>query len=195
MAVAISAVQSPQSDCLPFVLHSCYYQDFFLLRTSVTIDGHAPKIRAANGIPVLQFKDVSLGLPRISNKFGPILFRFGVYHLDTFYYVNVPLFSIMFFSRNNVRKFLSSMGEVQPLLANELAEMITGNASTPVKVEVECRLFLVTLHSSADYRPKAHQVTLENFLQYIMEWEQSRLFHFESSIFDEKEMGEFKIAS
>ena len=192
--MAIGAVPSD-----PLVLHSCYYQDFFLLRTSVTIDGDVPEIRVENGIPVLhtrdrfRIKDVSL--PQLSNKVGPILFRFGVYHVDTFYYDNVPLFSITFFSRNNIRKFLSSMAEVQPLLANELQQIVIGNASIQVIVKIECRLFLVTLHSSLGNKPKAYHITLENYLQYIVEWEQSRLFHFESSIFDGKEMGELRVAS
>ena len=197
------AIAVPQSD--PFVLHSCYYQDFFLLRTSIIIGGYVPEIRVDDGVPVLhippdlrrlQCKDVAVGLPQISNKFAPILFRFGVYHVDTFYYVHFPLLSVMFFSRDNIKKFLSSLAdnEVQPLLANELQRIITGNNSS-ILVKVECGLFLVTLHSSLGSKPKAHQVTLENYLQCIVEWEHSRVFHFESSIFDGKELGELKVAS
>ena len=88
-----------------FNIQTSYHNDFFLLRTRVLVNGENTEIRSVKEAkyegPVLNFRHsgntVSTKLLLISRTISPILVQYGVYHVDTFYYEQSPLFHIGLF--------------------------------------------------------------------------------------------------
>ena len=90
-----------------FQLHTSYHNDFFLLRTKILVDGKSTEIRSVSeegrydgpSLKVCRSGSTSsTKLWRIENAISPILHRYGVYHVDTFYYEQSPLFHTVFTS-------------------------------------------------------------------------------------------------
>jgi len=56
---------------------------------------------------------ISAKLWLITNTISPILHKFGVYHMDTFYYEQSPLFHVVFSSEACLKKFLTEMEKIK----------------------------------------------------------------------------------
>ena len=100
-----------------FQLHTSYHNDFFLLRTKVLVNGKSTEIRTVQEgsyegpvLMVCHSGSTSCKLWLIANAVSPILHRFGVYHVDTFYYEQSPLFHTVFSSESSLKNFSSCNG-------------------------------------------------------------------------------------
>ena len=95
-------------------LHTCYYNKFFLLKMPVEVNGRRAQVKLnSKGSPVLSYcpgrgRDVDLSLSQISQNVAKVLMKHDVYHVDTFYYHDVPMFSVSFASKAKLRKFVST---------------------------------------------------------------------------------------
>ena len=77
-----------------FSIHTSYYNNFFLLRTRVLVNGENATITSVKeGVyeePVLNFRHggtiISAKLWSLTNTFSPVLTQYGVYHVNTFYH-------------------------------------------------------------------------------------------------------------
>jgi len=107
-------VQGTPDDAPSPGLHTCYYNDFFLLKMPVEVNGKRAQVKLNNkGSPVLSYcsrmgKNIDLPLSLISQRVAKVLMKHGVYHVDTFYYYDVPMFSVSFASKDYLRKFVST---------------------------------------------------------------------------------------
>ena len=88
----------------------------------VIIDGRPLEIKMHHGIPTLHVHtDVDVSLALLSKEPSPLLVKMGIYHVDTFYCDEVPLFKVAFLSCEDVKKFLSyPESQVQFLLTKAL---------------------------------------------------------------------------
>jgi len=120
-----------------FQLHTSYHNDFFLLRTKVLVDGKSTEIRTVQEGsyegPVLMVShsgSTSCKLWLIANAVSPILHRFGVYHVDTFYYEQSPLFHTVFSSESCLKNFLLATGELKSSLEKQLHSLLSYQKQT-----------------------------------------------------------------
>ena len=177
-----------------FNIHTSYHNDFFLLKTSLLVNGENTGITSVREGkyegPVLNFRHsdstVSATLSSISNTaISPILVQYGVYHVDTFYYEQSPLFHVVFSSESCLKNFILAMGEVKSALEPKLQTLFSENAlktESPqqLTVEVQLDLFLVSPNRQEIKGAKFHLVTVENCSDFVTHWKDSKLFDFES---------------
>ena len=184
-----------------FQLHTSYHNDFFLLRTKVLVDGKSTEIKSAKegsyGAPVLKAchsgSTSCTKLWRITNAISPILLRYGVYHVDTFYYEQSPLFHTVFTSESCLRKFLLAMGEVKSALETQLHYLLRNLKSLvpeaeslqQLTIEVQPELFLVSPNPLKAKGAELHLMTMENHSDLLAHWKSSKLFEF-SSLYQEE---------
>ena len=110
-------VQGAPADAPAPGLHTCYYNKFFLLKMPVEVNGRRAQVKLnSKGSPVLSYcpgrgRDVDLSLSLISQRVATVLMKHDVYHVDTFYYHDVPMFSVSFASEAKLRNFVSTERE------------------------------------------------------------------------------------
>jgi len=192
-----------------FQLHTSYHNDFFLLRTKVLVDGKSAEIRSVKegGYegPVLKIchsgSTSSTKLWLIANTISPILHRCGVYHVDTFYYEQSPLFHTVFTSELCLRKFLLAIGEIKSALEKQLHSLLSPNlksiqchvpeADSPqeLTIEVQPELFLVSPNQQKKKGADLCLITIENCSDHLTHWKSSKLFEF-SSLYQEEGMSQ-----
>ena len=177
-------------ECLNSI-HTCYHDSFFLLRTPVTISGKPVEIQLYKGSPILTCQhsgqELSVSLSAISRKVAPLLLKHGVYHVDTFYCEQVPLFSVVFSSKASLKRFLSlASGQVKCELESVIGEEFTKHLSLPPTdtvsssqlCQVDTKLYLVTPDRQKKIAAEVHLVTLANYSHYSSKWQGSRIFDF-----------------
>ena len=136
--------------------------------------------------PVLNFhhsgSTVSTKLSSISNTFSPTLVQYGVYHVDTFYYEQSPLFYVVFSSALCLKNFIIAIGEVKSALEPELQSLLLHNLKTELPqqltVEVQPELFLISPSQKMTKGAEVHLVTAENCYSLVTHWKDSKLFDF-----------------
>lgn len=136
----------------------------------------------------------SVKLSTISLKcMDPVLLKHGVYHIYTFYYALVPLYSISFYSNTSLKRFLTETEEVKRELASAIARACayTNTSKKPTKneyqdnsmehiaVNVDLEVYLVSPTTPTE----VHHVTLSNYLFIAQKWKNSWQFNFSSSMF------------
>ena len=174
-----------------FNIHTSYHNDFFLLRTRVLVNGENTEIRSiTEGMyqgPVLNFghsgNTISTTLSSISIAVSPVLVHYGVYHVDTFYYEQCPLFHVVFSSESCLKNFLLAIREVKCTLEAELQSLflksVPGTESAQqLTVEVQPNLFLVSPNQQETKGAECHSVTTENCSSFVTRWKESKLFEF-----------------
>ena len=175
-----------------FDIHTSYHNDFFLLRTRVLVNGENTEIRSVKEGkyegPVLNFhhsgSTVSTKLHLIASTVSPILVRYGIYHVDTFYYEQSPLFHVVFSSESCLKNFVLSIGEVKSALEPKLQSLFRGKSVPEVEsaqqfnVEVQPDLFLVSPNRQETKGAEVHLVTAENCSNFVTRWKDSKLFDF-----------------
>ena len=203
------------SEAIPiqFNLHSCYYNDFFLLRTLIVVNGTPAEIKIdPSGTSRIQHSESGIDYPLSSLVPGVAITlseNHGVYHIDTFYHEQVALFSVVFPSQSGLRKFLESKEKVESdlaeLFSTQFKTVPMASQQTPsclvmvseqdldgqesqLQVIISAELFLASpAQSKTDEQPpEVHKVTLATFEHFIEKWQQSKLFYFESSMFSDK---------
>ena len=203
----------PQVDLPCPGLHTCYYKKFFLLRMSVKVNGKPTQVTLnSRGYPVLQYYsedeetgiDIKLNMSVVSRLVTHELVNYGVYHVDTYYYDNVPIFSVTFALKAQLEKFLRSNNTevkvaIDRLLGEEFQKEYTEilKKTSKLSVNTDSTLHLnteilkktskllvntdSTLHlitPCESNKPTVVRVTLANFSTLRCTWQQSELFTF-----------------
>lgn len=179
-----------------FRIHTSYRNDFFLLRTRMLVNGDNTEIKEDScAVPVLNFchfgSTVSAKLFDISKSVtSTVTGHYGVYHVDTFYYEQSPLFHVVFTSESCLRRFLVSIGEVKSALEKQLQTLFLQKARCSVletfptaqnlAVEVQPELFLVSPYQRKANSAAVHLITAENCSTFVTQWKDSMLFDFAS---------------
>ena len=177
-----------------FNIHTSYHNDFFLLRTKVLVNGENATITSVKeGVyeePVLNFRHggttISAKLWSLTSTLSPVLAQYGVYHVNTFYYEQSPLFHLVFSSESSLRLFLVKISKVRSAMQSELQSVLmktshvdqTESQSFTVKVQPE--LFLVSPNLQKTTGAELHLVTTENCSNFVTRWKNSKLFDFGS---------------
>ena len=181
-----------------FNIHTSYHNDFFLLRTRVLVNGDNTDIRSVKEGkyegPVLNFlhsgSPVSTTLSSISRTVSPILVQYGVYHVDTFYYEQSPLFHVVFSSESCLKNFILVIKEVKSALEPKLQSLflksvLQAESAQQLIVEVQPDLFLVSPNRQETKGAEVHLVTVENCSDFVTRWKNSKLFDF-GALYQEK---------
>ena len=182
-----------------FEIHTSYHSDFFLLRTRVLVNGDNTEIRSLKEGkyegPALNFRHsgstISTKFRLIASAVSPILVQFGVYHVDTFYYEQSPLFHVVFSSESCLKNFIIAIGELKSALEPKLQALFLSNLKTPsaqqLTVKVQLNLFLVSPNRQLIKGAEVHLVTAENCSELVTCWKDSKLFDF-GSLYQEEGM-------
>ena len=185
-----------------FNIHTSYHSDFFLLRTKVLVNGENATIKSVKEDsfeePVMSFchngSTISTKLWSIENTISPILHKCGVYHVDTFYYEQSPLFHVVFSSESCLRKFLLEVEMVKYAMQLDLLSLLLKSMGTKSSqdwlIVVEPELFLVSPNWQNTKGADLHLVTTENCSTFISRWKDSKLFDFDS-LYGEKGMNDY----
>ena len=175
-----------------FNIHTSYHNDFFLLRTRVLVNGENATIKSVKEDsyeePVMTFchggSTISTKLWSVSNIISPILHKCGVYHVDTFYYEQSPLFHVVFSSESCLKKFLLEVEMVKYAMQLDLLSVFLNSMETKSSQEwlvvVEPELFLVSPNRQNTKGADLHPVTTQNCSTFMSCWKNSKLFDFES---------------
>ena len=189
-----------------FEIHTSYHNDFFLLRTRVLVNGENTEIRSVREgkyeQPALNFchsgSTICTTLSSITNIVSSFLPEYGVYHVDTFYYEQSPLFHVVFSSESCLRKFLQMIGNFKYTMELELLSTLSECLKScrvcetellqHFTVEVQPDLFLVSPNRQETKGAEVHLVTAENCSSLVTHWKDSKLFDF-GALYQEKEKG------
>ena len=172
-----------------FNIHTSYHNDFFLLRTKVLVNGENAKIcsvkEGSYEEPVMSFSHdgtISTKLWLIANTISPILHKCGIYHVDTFYYEQSPLFHVVFSSESCLKKFLLEIKMVKHAMQLDLLSVFLKSVKTESSQDwliiVEPELFLVSPNQQSTKGADLHLVTTENCSTFAAQWKNSKLFDF-----------------
>ena len=176
-----------------FNIHTSYHNDFFLLKTRVTVNGENTQIKSvkagSNEEPTLVYgSTISAKLWLIANSISPILHKLGVYHMDTFYYEQSPLFHVVFSSEACLKKFLLEMGSFKFGMEQELLSIFSDSLETTrisktespqhLSVEVHPELLLVSPNLQKTKGADLHLITADNASIFAAQWINSKLFEF-----------------
>ena len=184
-----------------FEIHTSYYNDFFLLRTRVLVNGESTEIRSVREGnyegPVLNFcHSRSTKLRVVASTVSPILVQNGVYHVDTFYYEQSPLFHVVFSSELCLKNFIHAIGEVKSALEQKLCSLFSSDLKSvqepPFTVEVQPDLFLISPDRQTTKGAKLNLVTAENYSTFVTRWSNSKLFDF-GSLYQQEGMCQYQI--
>ena len=173
-----------------FNIHTSYHNDFFLLRTKVLVNGENATITSVKQgsyeEPVIGFcsgdSTISTKLWSIEKTISPILNKCGVYHVDTFYYEQSPLFHVVFSSESCLKKFLLEIEMVKHAMQLDLLRVFLKSVKTELSqdwvIVVEPELFLVSPNHQNTKGADLHLVTTENCSTFAGQWKDSKLFDF-----------------
>ena len=172
-----------------FNIHTSYHNDFFLLKTRVTVNGENTEIKSVKAgsyeEPTLVYgSTISTKLCLIAKTISSILHEFGVYHIDTFYYEHSPLFHIAFSSETCLKKFLQEIGKIKFVMEGELLSIFSDYLETTrifpqhLSVEVHPELFLVSPNLQKTKGADLHLITADNASTFAAHWKNSKLFEF-----------------
>ena len=184
-----------------FNIHTSYHNDFFLLRTKVLVNGENATITSVKeGVyeePVLNFRHggttISAKLWSLIDALSPVLAQYGVYHVNTFYYEQSPLFHLVFSSESSLRLFLVKIPKVRSAMQSELQSVFMKTShvdqaeSQSFTVKVQPELFLVSPNLQKTTGAELHLVTTENCSNFVTRWKNSKLFDF-GSLYQEEGM-------
>ena len=186
------AVQRFELDVDPsFEIHTSYHNDFFLLRTRVLVNGENTEVRSVREGkyegPVLNFRHsgstLSTKLHLVASTVSPVLVQYGVYHVDTFYYEQSPLFHVVFSSESCLKNFILAIKDVKSALKQKLQSLFLksvpqAESAQQLIVEVQSDLFLVSPNRQETKGAEVHLVTVENCSDFVTGWKDSKLFDF-----------------
>ena len=190
-------VKSPSaaSISVEFNVHSSCYNDFFLLRTPIIINGRPSVIKVVNGEPVLRFSGISVKLSAILQQaVAPVATKHGVYQVDNFYYEQVALFLMKFQAKSSLKQFLTDNEAVQKELSSAIANLFKEAAKSSKWPQSSQSPSMEQIHVAADAKvylvspavgrlPEVHQINLVNHSFMVETWKRSKLFDFTSTMF------------
>ena len=182
-------------------LHTCYYGKFFLLRMPVEVNGKSAQVKLnSHGSPVLSYcpergRDIDLSISLITKEVAKVLKYYGVYHVDTFYYQDVPMFSVTFPSEDKLRSFVSiNKNDVEQTIQDTLSDLFgrrftylqkppkfikqAHSRAVSMAVSVDINLLLVTPPHAGNPATDFNQVTAANIHTVYSQWDASTVFTF-----------------
>ena len=193
-SLSMMAVHHFEIDVDPnFEILTSYHNNFFLLRTRVLVNGGKTEICSIKEGkyegPVLNFchgscSTISTKLSLISKTLSPILVQYGVYHVDTFYYEQSPLFHVVFSSESCLKNFILAIDEVKSALEPKLQSLLLNGIAVEAElaqqltIEVQPSLFLVSPSQQGTKGAEIILVTKENFSTFVTQWKDSKRFDF-----------------
>ena len=137
---------------------------------------------------------ISTKLRSIKSTISPVLHNCGVYHVDTFYYEQSPLFHVVFSSESCLKEFLQRVEMVKYVIQLDLLALFVKSMETTSSqhcvIVVELELFLVSPNRQNAKRADLYQVTTENCSTFMSHWKDSKLFDFDSLQFGKKGMND-----
>ena len=171
-----------------FNLHTSYHNDFFVLRTTVLVNGeNTSEIGSVKEgsyeNPVMKFchGDITINVWLIVSAISPVLHDHGVYHVNTFYYEQSPLFHVEFRSETDLKKFLLEIGDVEHRMEVELLSMLSKILKTErLAIIVQPELYLVSPNREKPGEAELYLMTAENCSDFVDRWKDSKLFTFAS---------------
>ena len=177
-------------------VHSSCYNDFFLLRTPITINGRPAVIKVVNGEPVLRISAISVKLSAILQQaVAPVASKHGVYQVDNFYYEQVALYSVKFQSKSSLKQFLTDKETVKEELSSAVANLFEQEAKSSkqprssqspsieqIHVVVDVKVYLVS--PAVGHSPEVQQINFVNHSFMVETWIRSKLFDFSSAMFN-----------
>ena len=167
-----------------FNIHTSYPTDTFLLKTRVTVNGENTQIKSVKEgsyeEPTLVYGSiVNAKLWLITNTISPILHKFGVYHMDTFYYEQSPLFHVVFSSEACLKKLLREMEIIKYAMEEKISSvLLKSDSSEGMLVEVHPKLFLVLPDWQKTMEAHLHLITAGNCSTFATCWRNRSLFDF-----------------
>ena len=163
-----------------FNIHTSFPTDTFLLKTSVTVNGENTQIKSVKEEPTLVYgSTINAKLWLITNTISPILHKFGVYHMDTFYYEQSPLFHVVFSSEACLNKFLLEMEMIKYAMQVKIwSLLLKSDSSQGMLVEVHPELFLVFPDWQKTMEVDLHLITAGNCSTFATRWKNHNLFDF-----------------
>ena len=188
----MATLEVDPSTSFKVAIHTSYHNDFFLLRTRVLVNGENTTIKSITEDeyegPALNFRHsgstVSTKLYLIARAASPALVRYGIYHVDTFYYEQSPLFHVVFSSESSLENFILAIEEVKSALEPKLQSLFSHNLKTEsaqqLVVEVQPDLYFVSPNRQETKGAELHPVTAENCSTFVTRWRNSTLFNFGS---------------
>ena len=194
---------SVRASDVEFNVHSSCYNDFFLLRTPITINGRPAVIKVVNGEPVLRVSGISVTLSAILQQaVAPVTTKHGVYQVDNFYYEQVALFLAKFKSKSSLKQFLTDKEAVQNELSSAIDNLFKEEAKfskqpqssrspsmEQIHVAVDAKVYLVS--PAVGHTPEVHQINSVNHSFMVETWKRSKLFDFTSTLFSKPAANEY----
>ena len=195
-SAVVKAKQQPsfaRASDVEFNVHSSCYNDFFLLRTPITINGHPAVIKVVNGEPVLRVSGISVKLSAILQQaVAPVATKHGVYQVDNFYYDQVALCSITFQSKSSLKQFLTDKEAVQNELSSAIANLFevelikatqSQSSQSPSTEEITVGVEVYLVSPNARTSAEIRRVNLANYASIVRKWQESKLFDFNDTTF------------
>ena len=151
--------------------HTVYYNNFFLLRTPVTVNGQPAQVGCSSGGELTlscRYPNLSLPLHCIQASLEEVVKAHGVSRVGDVCCEQVPLFPVSFSSECNLRKFLLHRDTVQQQLWSLFPKLPT---------QVKLQLFLVTPDAVVK-DARVMEVTLENHSACMAVFKESEMFDY-----------------
>ena len=151
--------------------HTAYYNNFFLLRTPVTVNGQPAQVGwSSEGELTLSCRYPNLNLPlhSIRASLQEVVKNHGVSRVGDVCCEQVPLFPVSFSSEYNLRKFLLHKDTIQQQLGSLFPKLPT---------HVKLQLFLVS-PDAVGKDARVMEVTLENHSACMAVFKESEMFDY-----------------
>ena len=157
--------------------YKAYFRGFFLLRTTVIINGQPAQIgpneqgwltlRCPTTNAAITFDDLYTKVSAVMQKFNGI-------QITNFWCDAVPIFQLNISSTDSLKKLLKSKSKLQKELTEQMSQLFKEEAQVQLQPEV----FLI-LPSASGGNGKIVHVTADNAAQSMAEWEGSAAFTFQ----------------
>ena len=157
--------------------YTAYFRGFFLLRTSVIINGQPAQIgpneqgwltlRCPTTNAAVTFDDLYTKVSAATQKYNGI-------QITNFWCDAVALFQLNVSSTDSLKKLLKSKNKLQKELTEQMSQLF----KEETQVQLQPEVFLI-LPSASGGNGKIVQVTADNAAQSMAEWEGSAAFTFQ----------------
>ena len=151
--------------------HTVYYNNFFMLRAPVTVNGQPAQVGCSSGGELTlscRYPNHSLSIHSIRTSLEEVVKTHGVSRVGDVCCEQVPLFPVSFSSEYNLRKFLLHRDTVQQQLGSLFPKLPT---------QVKLQLFLVTPDTVVK-DARVMEVTLENHSACMAVFKESEMFDY-----------------
>ena len=157
--------------------HKAYFSGFFLLQTSVIINGQPAQIVPnKQGWLTLRCSSTNAAVTfdEVYTKVTEVLHMFSGIEVSNYWCNDVPLFQLNVSSTDSLQKLLKSNSKLQKELTAQISQLFEKGSH----VQLQPKVFLI-LPGVSSCNGKIIHVTPENAVQSMMHWEESAAFTFQ----------------